>query len=47
MNCQQSKSPLGIAKAWSSGPGFFTLINTDSVKATIVIAIQLKLKVYE
>jgi len=24
MNCQQSKSPLGQTKAWSSGPGFFT-----------------------
>jgi len=24
MNVHQSKSPLGIAKAWSSGPGFFT-----------------------
>jgi hypothetical protein len=22
MNFQQSKSPLGIAKAWSSGPGY-------------------------
>jgi len=24
MNFQQSKSPLGITKVWSSGPGFFT-----------------------
>ena len=26
MNFQQRKSPLGIFKAWSSGPGFFTLL---------------------
>jgi hypothetical protein len=24
MNFQQSKSPMGITKAWSSEPGFFT-----------------------
>jgi len=28
MNCQQSKSPLGITKAWSFGPGFFTFLVT-------------------
>jgi len=26
MNFQQSKSPLGITKAWSSGRGLFTYI---------------------
>ena len=26
MKFQQSKSPLGITKAWSFGPGFFTFI---------------------
>jgi len=25
MNCQQSKSPLGITKAWSYGPGYLLL----------------------
>jgi len=25
----QSKSPLGIAKAWFSGPGFFTIDNHE------------------
>jgi len=32
MNFQQSKSPLGITKACSSGPGYLRLVAVDSVK---------------
>ena len=36
MNFQQSKSPLGITKAWPSGPGSFIVWQNMNVETPVV-----------